>query len=183
MKVLQRAHLVDLGAGQPRDQQVAGEPRVGVRQRARVAQDQVAVQPQVPRRHRGRPVRPPTHADAVYGGLSSGRAMGALCRLQLRNIGGISTAGISGRASHGASTGWCVAAHLQWLDWMPPMVITQSWPCALTSAIRNSSFRTWTQHQAGTFDPCSRHWFTTASFGCRAIYGSRSCCRTHEVRQ
>lgn len=45
-------------------------------------------------------------------------------------------------ALHGPHCGWCSAAHLQWLDWMPPMVTTQSWPCALTSAIRNSSFLT-----------------------------------------
>lgn len=35
-----------------------------------------------------------------------------------------------------------MTTHLQWLDWIPPMVITQSWPLAKTSAIRNSSFRT-----------------------------------------
>ncbi len=34
------------------------------------------------------------------------------------------------------------AVALQWFDWMPPIVMTQSCPCATTSAIRNSSLRT-----------------------------------------
>jgi hypothetical protein len=37
-----------------------------------------------------------------------------------------------------------------WLDWMPPIVMTLSWPRASASAMRNSSLRTWGHEPACT---------------------------------
>ena len=47
-----RGHLVDVGACKALDEEVAHQAGVPLRQRPRVPQDEVAVQAQVPRRHR-----------------------------------------------------------------------------------------------------------------------------------
>ena len=39
------------------------------------------------------------------------------------------------------------AVALAWFDWMPPMVMTQSWPLCTASARRNSSLRTCMQRR------------------------------------
>lgn len=67
----------------------------------------------------------------------------------------------------------------QWLDWMPPMVMTQSWPPALASAMRNSSLRT-CQRKSGTCElhaaahPVVRVLGDAMSL-CAALDGNRRC--------
>ncbi len=123
---------------------------------AAVAQDEVALQPKVPRRNRLRDKHAPADNSQELqpaSTLSSWRwqpGTGADEQHVPQNRhGGIRAQGRMNSTRHRTDTAGVRTVARAWLDWMPPIVITQSCPFSLASAMMNSSLRTC--EQGGAF--------------------------------